>query len=212
MTTKSELISGMGVALSLVQGLVSAVREVGGAEDQIHELVTEQGKLKLLEMARIVAGKIKEVLLRKVATVHASANKKFALSEAVNISNVGWMSEQFKRLFGDKVEEGVPAATIAVNRLERNSTDPAIVIKLGGKPQMPLAYLFELMEKQSQGQEGVLLVNGYANIVYAVGNDGNIWAVSANWHPSYRYWHVNALSVAYLNPWLAGLQILSCDS
>ena len=213
MAAKSALISGMGVALGLVQGLVSAVRELGGTDEQIHELVTEQGKPKLVEMARVVIGAVKELLLRKVGIAAVSANKRFvADDEAAKRANVGYRSDQFKHLFGDKVEQDVPAATVAIQSLEKKSVDPPILTELGDKARLPLAYLFELMKKQSQGQPGKLLTNGYANIIYAVGNDSNTWAVNAYWSEFSRYWGVYAHSVAYPDPWRAGNQILSCDS
>lgn len=152
-------------------------------------------------------------LLRKVATAQVSANKRFVSDDkAAKRANVGYRSDQFKRLFGDKVEQNVSAATVAVHSLEKESMNSPILAKLGEKAQLPLAYLFELMEKQSNGQQGKLLTNGYANIVYAVGNDGNIWAVGARWHSRCRDWGVCARSVEVPDPWRAGGRILSCDS
>ena len=40
MATKSSLISGMGVAMSLIQGLVNAVKNAGGSDEDIHRLTT----------------------------------------------------------------------------------------------------------------------------------------------------------------------------
>lgn len=42
MATKSNVISGMGVAMSLVQSLVAAVKKAGGSDEYIHHLVTPE--------------------------------------------------------------------------------------------------------------------------------------------------------------------------
>ena len=41
MATKSSVISGMGVALSLVQSLVASVKKAGGSDEDIHRLTTQ---------------------------------------------------------------------------------------------------------------------------------------------------------------------------
>jgi len=60
MATKSNLISGMGIALSLVQGLVEAVKKVGGSDDDLHRLVTEEGKPTLAKIAGLIAGIVRQ--------------------------------------------------------------------------------------------------------------------------------------------------------
>lgn len=59
MVAKSSLISGMGVAMSLVQGLVDAVRAAGGSDDDLHRLVTDEGKLTLDEVAEVIVGVVR---------------------------------------------------------------------------------------------------------------------------------------------------------
>lgn len=61
MATKSNLISGMGVALSLVQGLVKAVKQAGGSDDDLHRLVTDEGKSNLAKVAELIVGKVHRV-------------------------------------------------------------------------------------------------------------------------------------------------------
>lgn len=41
MATKSSVVSGMGVALSLIQSLVASVKKVGGTDEDIHRLSTQ---------------------------------------------------------------------------------------------------------------------------------------------------------------------------
>lgn len=54
MATKSSVISGMGVAMSVVQSLVGAVRKNGGTDDDIHRLTTEDANGVWDKIAKLV--------------------------------------------------------------------------------------------------------------------------------------------------------------
>ena len=60
MATKSSLISGMGIALSLVQGFVEAVKKAGGSDEDLHRLVTEEGKPVLAKVAELIVGVVRQ--------------------------------------------------------------------------------------------------------------------------------------------------------
>ena len=141
-----------------------------------------------------------------------SAAKKFVLADHVKPANIGWMGENFKRLFLRKVEEDVPKATLTVSKLTNASLDAPILTELGDRAESKLAWLFELIEKQSKGEDGILLTNGYANIFYVLDADGNLWAVYAYWYSDCRDWSVEAYSVERPDRWNAGNQVFSCDS
>ena len=101
---------------------------------------------------------------------------------------------------------------IAIDRLERASKDAPIMTELGARAEIKLAHFFSLLEAQSKGREGDLAVDGSANIAYIIGNDGNFWAVIANWCSGHRYWSVEADSVGAPHEWRAGHRVFSCDS
>ena len=71
------------------------------------------------------------------------------------------------------------------------------------------AIIKTLTTKQSKGEDGTLLTNGYANIFYVRDAEGELRAVSVNWHAGYRGWRVSAYSVARQGRWLAGLHVFS---
>jgi hypothetical protein len=72
--------------------------------------------------------------------------------------------------------------------------------------------MFDLLKNQSKGEAGVLLINGYSNIFYIRGSDGNLWAVRAHWNSRYDHWNVEAHSVVFPHGWLIGSQVFSRDS
>ena len=152
-------------------------------------------------------------LLRRITTVEVNGAEKFvANDQQLKAANVGWTGSNFRALFLNKAEENVGKATIVVHSLEKNSLDVAIMAELGTRVEIHLCQFFALIAKQSKGEAGPLLVNGYANIAYIRGNDGNLWAVYAYWRSACGYWHVYADSVEYPREWHAGDQVLSRDS
>jgi len=151
-------------------------------------------------------------LLKLITSVQVGAVKRFVAKEHIKAANIGWMGDNFKAFFLDQVEENVEASSIAVHRLEKVSLDAPILAELGDRAVISLAHFFELVEKQSKGESGQLLVNGYANVAYVIGKNGNTWAVSAAWFDVYRYWYVRAYSLENPYRWPEGLQVLSCDS
>ena len=144
------------------------------------------------------------------------ASRWFAVSESFTRSNskvkFGYIDEKLVKLFG-KSQEDVPAAEIAVNTLLLSKHDPEIMVALGPQSQsrrfIKLGQFYQLIEAQGHGQEGPLLVNGYANIAYILDENGAPWAVRALWRPVFGDWIVDVVSVADLFEWSAGCQVLS---
>lgn len=153
-------------------------------------------------------------LLTEVATVEVPAADKFVASEQFGPNNPDgikfFLWDNFRNNFLGKVEEKVPAATLAIRRLNRDSLDEPIRNELGSeREETTLAYLCELLKRQSRGEDGVLLTNGYANIFYIRDANENLWAVSACWDSFDRGWDVHAFSVGYPDPWFGGRRVVS---
>lgn len=151
-------------------------------------------------------------LLRQVATVNVADVNKFVASDNFRTNNpvvkIAWLGDNFKRIFLGKTEEGVEATTLTIHKLEKTSRDPGIMAELGEwRTETSLAHLYELLKKQPNGESGVLLTNGYANIFYIRGTDGNFWAVLAHWPRD--GWYVLANSVENPDVWYAGRQVVS---
>lgn len=151
-------------------------------------------------------------LLKRIATVTAGSAQRFVAAEHLKEANVGWTGDNFKRLFLNKVEENVPEINLAVSRLERASLDTPILAELGDNAEVSLVYLFGLLKKQANGEDGILLTNGYANIFYTRDDEGVLWAVGAGWRSCYRCWRVEARSVGDPCRWGDGCQVFSRDS
>ena len=125
---------------------------------------------------------IEQVLLRKITSVVVSGAKKFVADKAsLKEANVGYTGSNFDEFFLGKMEENVADATLAIYRLEKNSLDAPIRKELGEHEETALTHFLDLLKKQAKGQEGHLLVNGYANIAYIRDKNGKLWTVNAYW-------------------------------
>ncbi len=94
----------------------------------------------------------------------------------------------------------------------KNSFDGPIIAELGGeaKAETTLTEIYDLMDRQSEGREGVLLNNGWANIFYVKDLAGVLRAVGVRWDDA--GWRVFADSVEDPTEWYAGRQVFSRNS
>ncbi len=153
-------------------------------------------------------------LLKFVREVAVPGTKKFIAADALGPNNPAgikfYLGNNFKNHFLGKTEENVESTTIAVHQLEKSSRDSNIMAELGPEKRViKLAHFHSLIQAQATGQEGPLLVNGYANVAYIEDENKNLWAVGAYWCSAYRVWLVLADSVEPPDDWDAGYQVLS---
>ena len=162
-------------------------------------------------------------ILELVSTVVVSATTcKFVAKEKfvrdtghkakVKIDNLG---DNFKAWFlngNSKTEEPIMEQTLRYHKLRQSSVDGPIMAELGGaeKSETTLSEMFSLMEKQKNGEDGVLLNNGYANILYIKDIAGVLRTVSVHWYVV--GWHVSAGSVEHPVRWNDGHRVFSRNS
>ena len=65
-----------------------------------------------------------------------------------------------------------------------------------------------LIEAQPVGKSGFLLNNGYANIFYVEGKNGEVFAVDVYWRAGRRKWDVRDWKLDENGKWNAGYQVL----
>lgn len=212
---KSEFLSAFGKAFEIWKSLVDEVKNLGGGDEDILRVKTDGAlRKKLAEL--IVSGKEQvKRLLEFVTTVTVPAVARLVAKDcfkqdvspeaAVKISCIG---DNFKAKFSGKIEVDVPAAELKIHRLCEASLDAPIITALGDCYETTLAHLWTLLSRQPNGEQGVLLVNGYANIFYVRDLEGGLWAVGARWYGG--GWYVYACSVEYPGRWCAGRQVFSC--
>lgn len=166
---------------------------------------------KVVKTTKTAVSKLLEFVTSvKVAEVkHFKAAEHF--QEGLIVNGVKYYSsfgDNFNKHFLPKVEENVSAAELRVHKLLRDSKDLGIRTEIGEeKEETQLAYLHQCLKLQGNGEEGVLLTNGWANIFYIRDVEGNLWAVDAYWYVG--GWDLNAFSVEYPLAWYADHQVFS---
>lgn len=203
------------------QRLRKAVKD-GNIDPQMLQCINEHGGL-FQEAILPIAIKIGSIgrlidsaLLEPITTIAVPAietfiaGAKFALGETDGVK-IGWLGDNFKTNFGTKTENGVTAQNLRIHRLRKYSVDAPIIAELGGEEliETNLATMWEMMKKQGHGEQGDLLVNGYANIFYIRDSAGALWAVDCSWYSFNGDWNVHAYPVANPYRWIEGDQVFS---
>jgi hypothetical protein len=175
------------------------------------------------QVAQVTQPKTKPSIFELVSTVVVSATtSKFVAKDKfvvntkrnapVKISAV-WDNFTSWFLSGEgKTEDPISEQTLRYHKLRKSSVDGPIITELGGeeKSETTLTEMFSLMEKQKNGEGGVLLNNGYANIFYIRDQNRVLRAVYVRW--SDDGWNVNAFSVERPDGWDDGHRVFSRNS
>lgn len=167
--------------------------------------------------AKVAVAMVVELLLKLVGTIimPATASKfvareKFVLDTGRKAKvKISFLGDNFLAWFGNKVEYPTLGETLRYHKLRKSSVDRSIIAELGGevKAETTLSYVFSFIEKQKNGESGVLLNNGYANIFYVKDINGVLRMVRVRWDVD--GWDVHALEVGYPVTWRGGSQVFS---
>ena len=157
--------------------------------------------------------------LKPLCTIDVSAQEAFRAADFFKDKGQPdgikfWLGDNFKNHFLKglgKIKLYVLVATLNVYTLREVSVNGPILTALGGDnlAKTSLAYVAQLIKAQPQGQEGVLLTNGWANIFYIEDDNGELWAVGCYGYSGGGGWRVNAYPVADPSWWSADYQVFS---
>ena len=201
-------------------GTLPGDRLAGLLIDQIEKI--RKGALTLDELALFVQRKnpfelrveVRLKLLELVTSVFVPSVEWFAAAEHFKVETrkakvkIVVLAENFRNNFLEMIEENLPAGALRVHKLLKSSVDKLIIAELG-EHDTYLADLWMMLEKQPNGEEGSLLVNGWSNIFYIKSKNSQLWAVYAYWNATDGGWYVRANSVTSPYEWDAGYQVVS---
>lgn len=188
---------------------------------QIESIVNKLGGMEGVKA--LLSGSV-EIIRTKIldfidTVVTSATTEKFVAKEkfVVNTKDgapvkISYLSGNFRKWFYDKTEYIIEEQELRYAKLSKSSVDGPIIEELGGeaKAETTLSEMFDLMLKQNNGEDGVLLNNGYANIFYIKDISGVLRAVDVSWHGG--GWNVGASSVESPPGWFDGRQVFSRNS
>lgn len=206
----------------VVRGLVNVPREAHGTLiDLFEKLAGQKGEAwleNLNELKKLLrkgcVAKPTYKVLRPVAPKSTEprpfkANETF-FSKSSGVKMVPHGSN-FTAWFTGKAEENIPTGDLVPFVLTEYAYDNEIVANLGGeeKAETTLGEIWRLLERQANGEEGVLLTNGYANIFYVRDVNGVLRAVDVLWRGG--GWNAYALALGG-GGWSGGDRVFSRNS
>jgi len=107
-----------------------------------------------------------------------------------------------------KTVDSAPERPYVASLLKANAYDNDIRKELPETHLSTLEDIAGLIEAQPGGKSGFLLSNGYANVFYVEGKNGEVFAVSVTWDSDNREWFVFDWELGESGKWFAGLQVL----
>jgi len=201
------------------------VEMLGVIYDLAEKLLGESGQEWLVELKRFLrkencwTDEIVKTILEFVGTVAVTLTAgKFIAKDnfVVNVNKnarvkISYLGDNFRENFLGKIENLVGDISLAYHNLKESSRDIPIISELGGEElvETVLGVVFSLMCQQPNGEDGVLLNNGYANIFYVRDKSRVLWTVRVRWIGG--GWFVDAGSVGYPYGWGGGGRVFSCN-
>lgn len=188
------------------------------------EDVTKLRQADLAAILRVLRGTVKIVPVSSVleflgtVAIPARTERFFAKEKfVVNVKptapvKIDLIGDNFTQWFGGKIEDPMTQQALRYAKLRQSSVDGPIVAELGGEAtaETTLAEIYALMEQQPNGEHGILLTNGYANIIYVRDINGVLRAVHVRWDDD--GWLVSADSVDVPYEWSDGSRVFSRNS
>lgn len=132
----------------------------------------------------------------------------FAKKPGVKILYLG---DNFRSWFAGTVEENPSVASPSGFNLTQSARDDEILEDRGGEASaaVALSQIWRLMQRQSSGEAGILLTNGYWNVFYCYDKGGVLRTVGVRWNGD--GWLVYADALGH-NQWNDGRRIFSRNS
>lgn len=147
-------------------------------------------------------------LLRPVAMAIATKDQ-LCVKEFFQIRKGLHVYDSFCNRFDlDAPVQAAPGRLYVASLLKLNADDQEIQKELPEECLSTLKDIAGFIEAQWNGKSGLLLSNGYANIFYVLGKNGQIFVMNVSWISDDRGWNVGDWEFGVNGRWFAGFQII----
>lgn len=214
--------SAAGQIAGLVSEMLRIRDELGVTPEEFHVLFTPDGEAHLEKMIGGLKKKpIVEAVKQAVVVLAFVATATVPAIATPLDPNEAFQNHQGLYVYGDfreyvlpalKSISSVPEAQFTLSSLALNASDLAIRNAIPKNHLAEWYHILSFISQQPNGEKGVLLTNGYANIFYMLGVGGQVFAVRVHWHSGNREWNVRAWGLDGNGRWGAGSLVFSCNS
>lgn len=183
--------------------------------------ITQGQRRQIISVVEAAAGNAAEELLAKFDLDRKEAQRLLGCGDQVKVAVQMALQPVINRLIGrypllveTRLLKPVKTAIAANNTpyvaslLKKNACDTDIRKELPENHLSTLEDIAGFIEAQLNGKSDLLLNNGWANIFYVEGKNGEVFAVSVRWHSDFRDWNVLDWKLDELGEWSTGRQVL----
>ena len=195
MATKSQVVSWMGVSLSIVQGLLKEVQKLGGGDEHVRKLATPEGEGLLTELAQKLVGVVRQTF--KVVVDYGRN-----LGQMIATGKYDWVNESITQENFPVTGQGKQEREIVLFHFNRLISYDDAIAEMGqaGCEPADIADLLALGEAQPELQRQFPIValknvwrdpRGYRFVPYlarsGVGRGLYLRCCGADWSESCRF-------------------------
>lgn len=212
MKRKNSFISALVFLIDVLSKLFKEIKELGGTEESFYTLKSAK---KICEIAKIIVGTVSDLKLKFLELVQSGikvATSVFNKSRFTKGSVKYYIWDNFQNWILNKAPASIPAfeGTLTKFRLTKPMTDAEIRAEIGEGAfsiSEVLAIIAALTERQPNGEEGDLFMNGNTNIFYVQLED-RVVVVFVHWYSDSREWCLHAFDLG-ARGWDAGHCVFS---
>ncbi len=188
-------------------------------EDELKKFLRKEPCWSGGQVTQVTVPKQKHLILESVSMVVIPATickfiskDKFVCDTSCKTKyNIGYIGENFTEWFlsgKGKIEDPISEQILCYSKLCEASLDYCIIEELGGmeNSETTLFEMFFLMEKQKNGEDGLLLNNGYFNIFYIRDQNGCLRSVNVDYLKD-RGWFICSSSIKRPDKWGKGVRL-----
>lgn len=152
-------------------------------------------------------------LLKPVATATVAARTEpFKASEFFQNRSGLSISDSFRKRFSVKTRrlvKSAPERPYVASVLKKEAYDLDIRKEFHVEEHLStLEDIASLIQAQPDGKKGFLVTNGYENIFYVAGRNGEVFAVEVLWDSDFLRWFVCASGLQDVGHWLSKYRLL----
>lgn len=140
------------------------------------------------------------VFASEIKTASVEVKEPFDPAKRYVVGNpdIQFQGVHFGKVRFTKIEAPSGQVELKFRELANRSLNKPIADALADKTTITLGQFYDLLLKQSKGEDGLLRTKGGTNVIYVLDDEGHIWNVQIAWWSGMSDkdgWHVGVLSM-----------------